>query len=175
MLSTARHCCVIKKFETNWHSLNCQTLWNSQSIQRSNSFMIEEAKRSFEQQGFMKTLGAEIIAIEKGMVKIECIKNKGLTQQHGYFHAGVITSIADVACGYAAFTTMPEGSEVLSVEFKTNLMRAATADKIIATGKVIKSGRTLIFCEATVTDEKEETIFATFQGTMFCLQNQTTK
>lgn len=137
--------------------------------------MIEEAKQSFDQQGFMKTLGAEIIAIETGMVKIACAKSDGLTQQHGYFHAGVITSIADVACGYAAYTTMPKGSEVLSVEFKTNLMKAANADKIIATGKVIKSGRTLVFCEATITDEKEETIFATFQGTMFCLQNQSTK
>lgn len=132
--------------------------------------MIEEAKRSFDQQGFMKTLGAKIISIEKGLVKISCERTKEVTQQHGYFHAGVITSIADVACGYAAFTTMPEGSEVLSVEFKTNLMKAANADKIIATGKVIKSGRTLIFCEAKVTDESEEIIFATFQGTMFCLQ-----
>lgn len=132
--------------------------------------MIEEAKRSFDQQGFMKTLGAKIISIEKGLVKISCERTKRVTQQHGYFHAGVITSIADVACGYAAFTTMPEGSEVLSVEFKTNLMKAANADKIIATGKVIKSGRTLIFCEAKVTDQSEEIIFATFQGTMFCLQ-----
>lgn len=132
--------------------------------------MIEEAKRSFDQQGFMKTLGAEIISIEKGLVKISCERTKAVTQQHGYFHAGVITSIADVACGYAAFTTMPEGSEVLSVEFKTNLIKAANADKIFATGKVIKSGRTLIFCEAKVTDESEEIIFATFQGTMFCLQ-----
>ena len=138
--------------------------------------MIEEAKKSFDQQGFMKTLGAEIVAIEKGMVKIACSKNDRLTQQHGFFHAGVIASIADVACGYAAMTTMPEGSEVLSVEFKTNLMKAATANKIIATGKVIKSGRTLVFCEAKVTDEKEEVIFATLQGTMFCVQakpNQT--
>ena len=132
--------------------------------------MIEEAKRSFDKQGFMKTLGAEIISIEKGMVKIACELKESLTQQHGFFHAGVITSLADVACGYAALTTMPEGSDVLSVEFKTNLMRAAKSDKIIATGKVIKSGRTLVFCEAKVTDEKEETIFATLQGTMICIQ-----
>ncbi|MEQ6124656.1 PaaI family thioesterase [Pseudotenacibaculum sp. MALMAid0570] len=118
----------------------------------------------------MKTLGAKIIAIEKGMVKIACDKNKSLTQQHGYFHAGVITSIADVACGYAAHTTMPLGSEVLSVEFKTNLMRPATSDQIIATGKVIKSGKNLIFCEAKITDGKEEIIFATLQGTMMCIQ-----
>lgn len=135
--------------------------------------MIEAAKKSFDKQGFMKTLGAQIIAIEIGIVKIECSLKDGLTQQHGFFHAGVITSIADVACGYAAMTTMPEGSEVLSVEFKTNLMRPANVQKIIATGKVIKSGKNLVFCEATITDEKEEKIFATLQGTMFCIQPNT--
>jgi uncharacterized protein (TIGR00369 family) len=133
--------------------------------------MIEAAKKSFDKQGFMKTLGAQIIAIEKGLVKIECTLKDELTQQHGFFHAGVITSIADVACGYAALTTMPEGSEVLSVEFKTNLMRPASANKIIATGKVVKSGRNLVFCEASITDENETTLFATLQGTMICIQS----
>ena len=134
--------------------------------------MIEEARRSFDQQGFMKTLGAKIITIEKGLVKIACQKKESLTQQHGFFHAGVITSIADVACGYAALTTMPEGSDVLSVEFKTNLLKAANSNTIVATGKVIKSGKTLIFCEAKVTDASEEIIFATLQGTMICLQTK---
>lgn len=137
--------------------------------------MTEEVKRSFEKQGFMKTLGAEIISIEKGKVKIACTLKDELTQQHGFFHAGVITSIADVACGYAALTTMPEGSDVLSVEFKTNLMRPAKATKIIATGKVVKSGKTLIFCEAQITDQKEEIIFATLQGTMICIQSNKNK
>ncbi len=134
--------------------------------------MIEEARRSFDRQGFMKTLGAQIVSIEKGMVRISCERKESLTQQHGFFHAGVITSIADVACGYAALTTMPKGSYVLSVEFKTNLIRAAKADKIIARGKVIKTGRTLVFCEAKITDEKEEIIFATLQGTMICIQSK---
>ncbi|MFY0630120.1 MAG: PaaI family thioesterase [Flavobacteriaceae bacterium] len=118
----------------------------------------------------MKTLGAKIIAIEEGMVKIECSLKEELAQQHGFFHAGVITSIADSACGYAALTTMPKGSDVLSVEFKTNLLKAAKAKKIIATGKVVKSGRTLVFCEARITDETEEILFATLQGTMICIQ-----
>lgn len=132
--------------------------------------MIEDAKKSFEKQGFMKTLGAEIIHIEKGLLKIRCKKNNGLTQQNGFFHAGVLTSIMDVACGYAALTTMPKGSDVLSVEFKTNLLRPAKSNTIIATGKVIKSGKTLVFCEAKVTDEKEEAIFTTLQGTMICIK-----
>lgn len=132
--------------------------------------MIEEIKKNFEKQGFMKTLGAKVILIEKGLVKIECTLKDELAQQNGFFHAGVITSIADSACGYAALTTMPQGSDVLSVEFKINLLRAAKAKKIIATGKVIKSGRNLVFCEARITDEKEEILFATLQGTMICIQ-----
>ena len=133
--------------------------------------MIETAKKSFIKQGFMKTLGAEIISIEKGLVKIECKLNQGLTQQHGFFHAGVITSIADVACGYAAHSMMPEGSDVLSVEFKTNFLKAAKIDKIIAHGRVVKSGKTLSFCECVVTDSTEEIIFATMQATMICVKS----
>ncbi|NNC71167.1 MAG: PaaI family thioesterase, partial [Flavobacteriaceae bacterium] len=125
----------------------------------------------FYQQGFMQTLGAKLISIEKGLVKIECDFNKKLTQQHGYFHEGVLTSLADVACGYAAHSMMPQGSNVLSVEFKINFIRAAKSDKIVATGKVIKSGKTLTFCEARVTDGDENTLFATMQATMMCIKN----
>jgi uncharacterized protein (TIGR00369 family) len=132
--------------------------------------MIETAKNSFKKQGFMKTLGAKIVSIEKGFVKIECELKKELTQQHGFFHVGVLTSIVDVACGYAALSAMPKNSDVLTVEFKTNFIRAAQADKIIAIEKVIKSGKTLTFCEGKVTDKKEEIIFATMQATMICLK-----
>jgi uncharacterized protein (TIGR00369 family) len=131
--------------------------------------MIETAEKSFDKQGFMKTLGAKLISIEKGIVKIECSLNDKLTQQHGFLHAGVITSIADVACGYAALTTMTKGSEVLTVEFKTNFIRSVKTNKIIATGKVVKSGKTLVFCEGLITDPKEEIIFATMQATMICI------
>jgi uncharacterized protein (TIGR00369 family) len=134
--------------------------------------MIEASKDSFYKQGFMQTLGAKLISIEEGLVKIECDFNAKLAQQHGYFHAGVLTSLADVACGYAAHSMMPKGSNVLSVEFKTNFIRAAKADKVIATGKVIKSGKTLTFCEAQVTDGEENTIFATMQATMMCLKKE---
>ena len=114
----------------------------------------------------MKTLGAEIVSIEEGKVVIACSKNEGLTQQHGFFHAGVLTSICDSACGYAALTVMPETADVLSVEFKINLLRPAVSDKIIATGTVLKNGRTLIVSEGVVTDERQEKIFAKMIGTM---------
>lgn len=114
----------------------------------------------------MKSLGAEIVRIEEGKVVISCSKNENLTQQHGFFHAGVLTSIADSACGYAALSVMPEDTDVLSVEFKINLLRPATAEKIIAAGTVLKNGRTLIVCEGIVTDESETTVFAKMLGTM---------
>jgi uncharacterized protein (TIGR00369 family) len=124
-------------------------------------------RENFDKQAFMKTLGAEILHIEEGKVVIACTKHEGLTQQHGFFHAGVLTSIVDSACGYAALSMMPEEADVLSVEFKVNLLRPATADKIIATGTVLKNGRTLVVCEGIVTDEAETTIYAKMIGTMF--------
>lgn len=127
---------------------------------------MQKIKDNFAKQAFMKTLGAEIIHIEKGKVIIACSKNDGLTQQHGFFHAGVLTSIVDSACGYAALSVMPEDADVLSVEFKINLLRPATAGKIIAAGTVLKNGRTLVVCEGIVTDESETTIFAKMIGTM---------
>ncbi len=126
---------------------------------------------NFAKQSFMNTLGAEIVRIEEGKVVIACEKKEGLTQQHGFFHAGVLTSIADSACGYAALTVMPEDADVLSVEFKINLLRPATADKIVATGTVLKSGRTLVVCEGIVTDESEEMVFAKMIGTMIVRKN----
>lgn len=128
---------------------------------------MQNIKENFAKQAFMKTLGAEIVHIEKGKVIIACSKNEKLTQQHGFFHAGVLTSILDSACGYAALSVMPERADVLSVEFKINLLRPAIADKIIATGTVLKNGRTLVICEGIVTDEAETTIYAKMIGTMF--------
>ncbi len=132
--------------------------------------MIETAKHSFHKQGFMKTLGAELISITEGEVKISCSLNDTLTQQHGYFHAGVLTSLVDVACGYAALSMMPTGSDVLTVQFKTNFIRAAEAKTIVAKGSVIKSGKTLTFCEGVVTNDSQDTIYATMQATMICLK-----
>jgi len=147
-------------------------LWDSYGSVKKNKIicMKQEIIESHNKQGFLRYLGVEIISIEKGIVKVSCKKSDKLTQQNGFFHAGVITTIADAACGYAALTTMPKGSDVLSVEFKTNLMKPATSETIIAIGSVIKSGKTLVFCEAKITDESEKIIFATLQGTMICIQ-----
>lgn len=109
--------------------------------------MFDRIQQSFDQQGIMKTIGAQLDEIDKGIVKISCTFSDALTQQHGFFHAGVMTTIVDSACGYAALTTMPENANVLTVEFKVNFMKPAKTDKLIAIGKVLQSGRTLTVCE----------------------------
>src|SRR5262245_9635598 len=88
-------------------------------------------KDIISRQGMMQTLGARIIKIEKGKVVLSCKKNASLTQQHGYLHAGVLTTLADTACGCAARTTMPDNTEVLSVEFKMNFLKPVTSNEIV--------------------------------------------
>jgi uncharacterized protein (TIGR00369 family) len=123
-------------------------------------------RASFDKQAFLALIGAKLEYVENGKVVISCKHKETLTQQQGLLHGGVVTSLADVSCGYAALTTMPDDSEVLTVEFKINLIRPATANKIIATGEVIKSGRTLVICESTVTAGSRETIIAKMLATM---------
>jgi acyl-coenzyme A thioesterase PaaI-like protein len=91
--------------------------WNS-TLLKNKIKMYKRIKESFDKQGLMKTLNTQLEEVEKGKVKITCEFSEGLTQQHGFFHAGVTTSIADSTCGYAALTMMPENTEVLSVDFK---------------------------------------------------------
>ncbi|PKF72373.1 PaaI family thioesterase [Chryseobacterium sp. PMSZPI] len=131
--------------------------------------MYDRIKKSFDRQGLMKTLGAELLNVEKGQVKISCQFSEKLTQQHGFFHAGVATSIVDSACGYAALTLMPENAEVLSVEFKINFMKPAKTDKLIAIGKVLQSGKTLTVCEGYVYDSSEEKLLSKMTATMISI------
>lgn len=110
----------------------------------------ERVRSSFAAQAFMTTLGARLTSVTPGEVSIELTPESRLTQQHGFVHAGVVTSIADSACGYAAFTLMPADHEVLSVEFKVNLLRPAVGDAFHAHARVIRAGRTLSVCQANV-------------------------
>src|SRR5512140_2008257 len=105
---------------------------------------------SFELQQFMKTLGATLEAVEAGYVEIHLPINPAVTQQHGFVHAGAVASIADSACGYAAFTLMPADAGVLAVEFKINLMSPAKGARLVARGRVVRAGRTLSVCQADV-------------------------
>ncbi|MDX1711993.1 MAG: PaaI family thioesterase [Rhodovibrionaceae bacterium] len=105
------------------------------------------ARDSFARQGIMETLGARMTDVEEGLVRIEVDYHDGLSQQHGFFHAGVTATIADSAGGYAAQTLYPADVTVLTTEFKLNLLAPAHGERLVATGRVIKPGRTL-----TVTD-----------------------
>jgi len=131
----------------------------------------DEVAASFAQQTIMKLIGASLTLIEPGVVEIILPFRQDLTQQNGYLHAGIVTTIADSACGYAAFTLMPEGSGVLSVEFKVNLLRPAKGENFLARAEVIKAGRTLTVVRADVfaLTEDKRTMVATMQGTMMCL------
>ncbi len=120
----------------------------------------------------MTLIGGELTRVEPGVIEITLPYRSDLTQQHGYVHAGIITTIADSACGYAAYTLMPPGSDVLAVEFKVNLMRPAKGETFVARAEVIKSGRTLTVVRADVhalTGEQRELV-AIMQGTMMRLQ-----
>lgn len=125
-------------------------------------------RASFARQGLMTHLGAELIEVGAGTCAISCRPRPELSQQHGYVHAGVVAAIADSAAGYAAMSLTPEGSEVLTVEFKLNLLAPAAGDLLIARGRVLRAGRTLTVCEAGVaaSSEGEETQCAVALVTM---------
>jgi uncharacterized protein (TIGR00369 family) len=110
-----------------------------------------QVRDSLERQSFMRLLGAHAPVVEPGHVVIELPFRADLCQQNGYLHAGVVTSVADSACGYAALTLMPAGSDVLSVEFKVNLLSPARGEVFRADARVVRSGRTLTVCQAEVT------------------------
>ncbi len=97
-------------------------------------------RASFERQGLMRHLGAELEHVGVGRVDIVLPHRPELTQQHGYFHAGATAAIADSAGGYAAYTVFPEDAEVLTVEFKVNLLAPGRGDRLEASARVLKSG-----------------------------------
>lgn len=125
----------------------------------------------FARQRFMATLGATLEQVRPGEVRIALPFNESLTQQHGVLHAGVATSIMDSACGYAALSLMAPGAEVVSVEFKVNLLRPAAGHRFLAVGRVLKSGRTLTVCEGLLhaSGDNGETLVAVLQGTMMAV------
>lgn len=126
---------------------------------------------SFERQGLMKHLGAELVSLEPGGAVIRVPFRGELTQQHGYFHAGVTGAIADTACGYAAYTLMAAEDSVLTVEYKINLLSPADGEELVARARVVRSGRTLKICMADVFVRKAgaENYCATMLSTIMCM------
>ncbi len=129
---------------------------------------------SFDRQGLMETLGASLGHLEPGRVEILLSFREGLSQQHGFFHAGATSTIADSAGGYAAFSLFPEDASVLTVEFKINLIAPAKGERLRAVGQVIKPGRTLTLCdvETYVSDAGREKLCAKMQQTLMRLDGR---
>ncbi len=110
----------------------------------------ERVRASFARQRVMEFIGARMTTVEPGLVEIELPYRTELTQQHGFFHAGITGTIADSAGGYAGYTLFPADSSVFTVEYKMNLLAPADGERLVATGRVIRSGRTLTICELEV-------------------------
>jgi uncharacterized protein (TIGR00369 family) len=132
----------------------------------------ERIRASFERQGLMRHLGARLTYVAVGQVHIELAVRPEVTQQNGYIHAGATSAIADSAGGYAALTLFPEEADVLSVEYKINLLAPAVGDHIEAIGTVLKTGRTLSVCRLEVfgVQQGRRTLVAAEQQTLFCVR-----
>jgi uncharacterized protein (TIGR00369 family) len=134
----------------------------------------QAVRESFVAQRIMATLGAELGRVAPGAVDIHLPFRADLTQQHDFLHAGVVATVLDSACGYAAFSLMPPGAGVLTVEFKTNLLAPARGDLLIARGTVIRSGRTITVCqaEALMRNAGVETTVATMLATIMTIRDR---
>ncbi len=124
-------------------------------------------------QGVLSTIGAELALVRAGEAHLTAPYDARFSQQDGFLHAGIVTTLMDSACGYAAYTLMPAASRVLSVEFKVNLLAPARGPRFRAEGRVIKAGRTLTVCEGKLFSiEEEETLCAIMQATMICIRDE---
>jgi uncharacterized protein (TIGR00369 family) len=112
--------------------------------------MIQDVHDAFARQALMATLGATLERVVEGEVEIHLPFQTAHTQHTGVLHAGVVTSIADSACGFAAMSRLPEGRSIVSVEFKVNLLSPAVGDELRAVGRVVRAGRTITVCTGDV-------------------------
>lgn len=135
----------------------------------SDSPLFDRISESIQRQRLLTTLGARLLRVADGEVDIELAWSEAVQQQHGFVHAGAIATIADSACGYACLTRMPEGSAVLSVEFKINLLAPAVGERFLARGRAVRVGRTVGVATADVvarSSGKPDAVVALMQATM---------
>ena len=140
----------------------------------ADSAALDRVRESFVLQGAMATLGAQITHLAPGEVDISFDWAPGLTQQHGFIHAGMLSAALDSACGYAAYSRMPEGAGVLTIEFKINLLAPAKGQRFRCEGRVLKPGRTIVVAEgrAYAIDDGKEKLAATMACTLMALQGR---
>ncbi|MBK6006206.1 PaaI family thioesterase [Ramlibacter ginsenosidimutans] len=131
----------------------------------------ERVRASFAKQGAMQTLGATLAELEPGRAAIELAWQQGLTQQHGFLHAGMVAAALDSACGYAASTLMPADAGVLTIEYKINLLAPAQGQRFRMHGLVLKPGRTITVAEgrAFAIDNGREKLIASMTATLMTI------
>jgi uncharacterized protein (TIGR00369 family) len=125
-------------------------------------------RASFARQRVMETIGARLSRVAPGEVEIELRFREDLTQQHGYLHAGIVAAVVDSACGYAALSLAPAGVEVLSIEFKLNLLSPARGERFVARARVRRAGRNVTVCAGDLyaVEGASEKVVATMLATM---------
>ena len=109
-----------------------------------------KVRESFSRQQFMNFIGARLVIVRPGHCEIQIEYKEDLSQQHGFFHGGIIGTVADNSAGYAAYSLMPVDSSILTVEYKLNLIAPGGGDLLISRANVIKPGRTLTICRSDV-------------------------
>ena len=134
----------------------------------------EKVIESFKRQEVMKTLNASVQTVRPGEVELKLPYQQNLTQQHGFIHAGIVSTVLDSACGYAAFSLMPEKAAVLTIEFKINLLSPAKGDWFRAVGKVKKSGKNITVTEGELFShaDGQEKLVATMVGTIMSVYDR---
>lgn len=134
----------------------------------------EKVRTSFARQQLMHTIGARLTSVTPGSVEIEMPYQKNLTQQHGFIHGGIVASILDTACGYAAFSLMPEDTAVLSIEFKVNLLAPAQGELIKVKAEVKRAGQNITVCtaDAWAIDAGQSKVIATMLATIMCIRGR---
>jgi len=137
----------------------------------------EKVRSSFARQGAMGLIGAQLVNLQPGWCEIHMPYRPDLTQQHGFFHAGITTTAVDSAAGYAGFSVMAPNTSVLSVEFKINLLAPADGELLIAIGEVVKPGKSLVICkgDAWVVKNGKATHCALMQQTLITMHGKSEK
>ncbi len=143
----------------------------------SDPHFAERVHASFDKQHAMALIRATLPVVEHGLTEIHLPHWQGVEQQHGFVHGGVVGMIADSAAGYAAMTVVPANASVLTVEYKMNLVAPADGEKLVARGKVVRPGRTLIVTQAEVFAIKagKETLCALMQQTIMVMHGKAEK
>jgi uncharacterized protein (TIGR00369 family) len=148
---------------------------NEKAMKPPDQDFAARVRSSFDRQQAMALLGAQMTEVQAGMTAITLPFRDALTQQHGFVHAGIITAIADSACGYAALSLMPPDVGVLTIEFKVNLLNPAAGERFVARGRVAKPGRTIMVCTGEVVAEREDgaqQTVALIQATMMVVRDR---